>query len=507
MSRRTSLLAFVLAPLLLFMPSASATHNTDRHSANMSLVKNLRYQLRNGGTAQRGADIEFRRLGSPPRWYALAGTYFNGLQIVDIAWPPRAQIVGVYDCAIQQGDVQVFSHPNYPGRTFVTYTSDTTPTNIPTATLLNSACYREAAALGFTVTKADGTAANGTFIADITDPRNPFTVSFINIPKGSHNQTVHPSGLYLYNSNSDLITMTNPSAPPAIEIFDITDVYAPRFVRNLVLPVRPGLASESHDITFTPDGRRAYSAAISQTHIINTEDPTNPSIITSIFDPSVNVSHGAEPYTTTDPILGTKKFLIVGDEFAGAIGTGQCPNGGLHIYDITNEQQPDKVGFWVLEEAGPTATPTDSCTAHMFMIHPEHEIMTIAFYNGGVRVVDLSAIAGLAVGDTGAALKEIGFYRVMTTPAVNSWAAKTPFIDERSGDFWLYSNDIRRGLDIYHFDADGKNNFSVPPGQNMSPSEAESFMSTFGLLPPSETNPLYDIWLDSKLELEAKLGP
>jgi hypothetical protein len=498
MFRRTPLLVFALAPLLLFMPTASATHNADRHSANMSLVKTLTYQLRNGGTSQRGADIEFGRLGSPARWYAFAGTYFNGLQIVDIAWPPRAQIVGVYDCAVQQGDVQVFKHPNYPGRTFVTYTSDTTPTNIPTATLLASACYRDAAALGFTVTKPNGTAANGTFIADVTDPRNPFTVSFINIAKGSHNQTVHPSGRYLYNSNSDLVTST--ITDPAIEIFDITDIYAPRFVRNLPLPVRPGLASESHDITFTPDGKRAYSAAISQTHILNTENPENPSIISSIFDPTVNVSHGAEPFSAIDPMGMTRNFLIVGDEFAGAVGTGQCPNGGLHIYDITDETQPEKVGFWVIDEIGPTFSPTDSCTAHMFMIHHHEEIMTISFYNGGTRVVDVSEVAGLSVGDNDPAggMREIGFYRPQNA---NTWASKTPFIDPRSGDFWVYSNDIRRGLDIFHFDADGQNNFSVSPGQNMSPSQAEAFMALFPLLAPSEQNPTYDIWLESKLNI------
>jgi hypothetical protein len=491
MARRTPAIAFVVASLLLLllMPNATATHNADRHSANMSLVKTLTYQFRNGGQAmgQRGSDIEFARLGSPARWYALAGSYLNGLQIVDIAWPPRAQIVGVYDCGITQGDVQVFRQTQQPGRTFVTYTSDTVGVASP--------CYTEAEALGFNIRKPTGALANGTFIADITDPRNPRTVAFINIVKGSHNMTVHPSGNYLYNSNSDLATST----APAIEIFDITNINSPAFVRNLPLPIRPGLGSESHDITFSMDGKRAYSAAISQTLILNTVDPTNPSIITNIFDPTINVSHGAEPFTTSDPILGPRTFLIIGDEFAGAIGTGQCPNGGLHVYDITNETLPVKVGFWVLDEVGPTFAVTDSCTAHMFMIHHEHEIMTISFYNGGVRVVDVSGLAGVAVGDTGAGMREIGFYRATN---VNTWAAKTPFIDERSGDFWVFSNDIRRGLDIYHFDADGKNNFSTSPGKWMSPSEAETFPQQFHLLPPSEQNPLYDLLVDSKLNQE-----
>jgi hypothetical protein len=34
----------------------------------------------------------------------------------------------------------------------------------------------------------------------------------------------------------------------------------------------------------------------------------------------------------------------------------------------------------------------------------------------------------------------------------NAWSAKTPVID-RDGDFYLYADDINRGFDVYHFDA------------------------------------------------------
>jgi hypothetical protein len=79
----------------------------------------------------------------------------------------------------------------------------------------------------------------------------------VEVAQGSHNQTVHPSGNFLYNSNSDLIT----SLQPAIEIFDISNPAAPKSAGELSLPPRPGLGTESHDITFSDDGERAYSAA------------------------------------------------------------------------------------------------------------------------------------------------------------------------------------------------------------------------------------------------------
>ena len=46
-------------------------------------------------------------------------------------------------------------------------------------------------------------------------------------------------------------------------------------------------------------------------------------------------------------------------------------------------------------------------------------------------------------------MKEIGYYRM---PDADTWSAKTPEIDPATGDFYLFGNDIARGLDIYHFD-------------------------------------------------------
>jgi len=456
-------LVLVLSLVLGLLPGAAAGAADGAHSPNMTLVKNLGYAPRNGGTSDYGTDIEFMKAGG--RRYALAGSYRNGLQIVDITKPAASKIVSTYDCGVTQGDVQVFKRSDKPGRTFVTYTSDTFGDG-------TSTCYREAAALGFDVKKDNGSGRNGTFIADLTNPLRPKTVSFVDVPQGSHNQTVHPSGRFLYNSNSDLIT----SALPAIEVYNITDFQKPKLAKELALPTRPGLGTESHDITFNASGSRAYSAALSQGVIINTTRPGSPSVITSFLDPAINVWHQSDPFTMRAN-NGTKRdFLIVEDEVAGAVGTGQCPNGGVHVYDITgaNEKNPVKVGYWNINEIRTTSSPTNSCTAHVFDIHAQEKIMTIAYYNGGVRVVDLRGLMGIALGDTrvDGGMREIGFYR---TPDANSWSAKTPFIS-RSGDFYLYGNDINRGLDIYRFDASAQR--STKTGVWMTPAEAESELTS-----------------------------
>ena len=449
-------------------PAAAQTAVT---SDNMTHVKRVPFEARNGGTPNYGTDIEFAELDG--RRYALAGSYRNGLQIVDITKPAQAEVVATYDCGITQGDVQVFRQADMPGRTFITYTSDTFGDG-------TSTCYREAAALGFEVRKANGSGRNGTFIAEVTDPRNPRTVSFAEFTKGSHNMTVHPSGNWLYNSNSDLITSV--ANNPGIEYRDISDPSRPGPARHLALPVRPGLGTESHDITFNEDGSRAYSAALSQGVIIDTTDPGAPRIVTSFLNPGINVWHQTDPFTLTDAGGREREYLMVEDEYAGAAAAGQCPNGGVWFYEITGEleRNPALIGYFNIDELRATDQPVvGRCTAHVFDVHEDQQIATIAWYNAGARVLDLSGLTGISLGGSqiaGDGVTEIGSARFTGTQDQSSetWAAKTPRIHPVTGDFYLYANDIERGLDVWRFDGDG-----TPPGRErrgrwMSGSEAQA---------------------------------
>jgi hypothetical protein len=409
---------------------------------------------RGSGDGDAGGDASV----TEPRTFSFAGSYTNGLQIVDVTSPEDAEIVAVYDCAIAQGDVQVWQKD---GRWLVAYTRDS---GYSAQTRTESACFQEAEALGFGAADELGP---GTFIVDVTDPYAPRLASFVPFPKGSHNQTVHPSGDYLYNSNSELITSV--VGEVGIEVVDISELAAPQQVAFVPLPIRPGLGTESHDITFNADGTRAYSAALSQTVIIDTEDPANPSVISSFVDPAINVEHQANPITIDDPILGERDFLIVEDEVAGASPTGQCPNGGVHVYDITGdlETNPLKVGYWNISDVGLTADGLGTCTAHVFELHEDEQLMTIAYYNGGVRVVDLSGLVGVALGQAGVGMRELASFRFDDS---DTWAVKAPWVS-RDEPFYIYGNDQARGFDVYRVDLTDGSAVSTTAGEWLTPAQ------------------------------------
>jgi hypothetical protein len=467
--RRPALLALLVAGAVAGSSSPALAHESGAHaprtallqapdeqaesSQAMTFVKNVPHRVFNEGNAQNGTDIEFMTLNG--RDYALAGTGRNGLQIVDVTEPANASTTGVYSCPINQGDVQVFRKGD---RVLATYTADS---RINSATgFETAACVTEANALGADL---DGSEV-GTFLVDLTDPAAPKTVSFIEIPKGSHNQTVHPSGDFLYNSNSDLITS---SQLPQITIHNISDPAKPVFVQDFRYPpAPPTLSEESHDIFFNASGTRAYVASLAQTLILDTSDPAKPVIISQFTDPANSLVHQSDIVDLPRKDGTTRTLLVTTDEQAGALPQSNCPGGGLHIYDITGDKEQDplenKQGTWFIPTTAPV--PGETCTSHVLRMYPDQGLMTIAWYSQGVRTLDIAGLAEFRGNPTvvargnGAGIREVGN---VVFPDSDTWSFKTNRI-AADGSFVGYGNDIARGLDIYRFDGAALGR-TVPP--------------------------------------------
>lgn len=95
--------------------------------------------------------------------------------------------------------------------------------------------------------------------------------------------------------------------------------------------------------------------------------------------------------------------------------------------------------------------------------------MTMGWYNAGVRILDLSALAGITVGGTGVGIKQLGWYRFTDS---DTWAAKA--VRAQRGGFYLFGNDKRRGFDVYRYDR--KPGTAVAAGRWLTPVQAAGLL-------------------------------
>ena len=79
---------------------------------------------------------------------------------------------------------------------------------------------------------------------------------------------------------------------------------------------------------------------------------------------------------------GGKRFAFVGQEGPGAIGSSSV--GDIHVVDITDPTQPKEVAFYHVDGAG----------THNFSVDEAHEVLYAAYYNGGVRAIDVHGDLG-----------------------------------------------------------------------------------------------------------------
>ncbi len=73
-----------------------------------------------------------------------------------------------------------------------------------------------------------------------------------------------------------------------------------------------------------------------------------------------------------------------------------------------------------------------------------------------------------------------------------TWSAKTPEIDRKTGDFYLFGNDIARGRDIYHYTGAGKK----PKSRGKWMNAQEARVALAGRPTPGVTGTTYICLLD-----------
>ena len=77
-------------------------------------------------------------------------------------------------------------------------------------------------------------------------------------------------------------------------------------------------------------------------------------------------------------VTGEKRYAFVGEEGPGAIGASS--SGDIHVVDVSNFAAPREVAFFHVDGAG----------THNFSVDESRGILYAAYYNGGVRAIDIT---------------------------------------------------------------------------------------------------------------------
>ncbi len=217
----------------------------------------------------------------------------------------------------------------------------------------------------------------GLAIYSLADPRKPQLVTQFtsqNLSYGVHTAEVaHVNGkLYAFCSidpapgvDAKLVTVdiTDPQNPIEVSVMEV----GLPFVHDVF--VRGGLlfSAEWHQ------GLAIYDIGA------NSGSPENPRFISRVFTSGGQVHN---VWWFHDPSSGENRYAFVGEEGPGLIGATSV--GDVHVVDLSDINQPREVAFFRVANAG----------AHNFSMDEANGILYAAFYNGGVRALDVRGDLG-----------------------------------------------------------------------------------------------------------------
>lgn len=270
---------------------------------------------------------------------------------------------------------------------------------------------------------------NGILVFSLEDPARPELVS-------EYTETL-TAGVHNVFWVGDLVYAVNDGTND-LHIIELSDPAHPHEVGRWGLPV---VGRSLHDV-WVQDGM-AYVSYMNDGLVIldvgggdQGGTPEAPVQVSRIFYPG-GPTHSA---------IRHRNYVFVGDEDFSLQGTtpnipglGNDPRGAVHVVDVTDPANPKYVARYEVPEAG----------AHNFWV--DDDVLYIGYYQGGIRVVDVS---GELRGDLYAQGREIAHFLPAAGPedarlpyAPNVWGVFPMF-----GDGWspvgemFYATDYNSGL-------------------------------------------------------------
>jgi hypothetical protein len=414
---------------------------------------------------------------------AIVGS-FNGFQVYDLSDPTDPELRSSFVCPGGQGDPSVYGN-------LLFMSVEETRGRID--------CGTQGAAGAVNPERF-----RGVRIFDISDIDNPVQLPGVQLCRGSHTHTLvkdpdDPDNIYVYNSGTagvrsqlelagcenaaltqDPVTTGNPTqwridvikvplaAPQTAAVVSqpriFTDPTTGAFngLQNTLtgalhpsgIPYAPlPNTNTCHDVTNFPDLELLAGACQGNGILVDVSDPVNPIRLDAVADPNFSYWHSA-----TFNNDGTK--VLFTDEWGGGTSarcreTDRPEWGADALFDIVD----DTMEFASYHKLPVPQTPQENCVAHNGSIIPvpNRDIMTQAWYQGGISVIDFTDTANPV---------EIAFFDrgPISTP--------TSPTGLNLGGLWstywyngqIYGTEIARGFDT----------FGLLPSDMMSANEIEA---------------------------------
>ena len=396
----------------------TTTNAESPHSDNITEI--ARGPIKAGDTIADGSDLAFE--GN----LIVAGSYSGTAFFKILKGAPYIKQIGFHNCPGGQGDVNV-----YENLVFVS---------------LNGA--QSEGSCG-DAPESDGKA--GVRILDISNPKKPTQVGYVETDCGSHTNVINPQGdkVYVYNMSYPLGVQTQTCSVVShrkVQIIEVP-VDAPEKAKIVYnLDVSPQIGC--HDVTILPDGKHAAAACIGESQIWDVTKPAEPEILTRIYNPGISIHHGTG-------VTWDQKVLAIADEFAGSV-TGECagdqrsPAGALWFYDISDIESPSLLGYFNINRGSRPDTVDEAayiaCTSHNFNILPTKDpkkyLAAIGYRSAGMAVIDFSDPANPV---------EAAWYHQMEDDNVpDVWSAYW-----YNGRIYTNDNGASRGVSVYEMEGTG----------------------------------------------------
>ena len=275
----------------------------------------------------------------------------------------------------------------------------------------------------FDITSRDSDPSRISLVSEITGtPENscgpgcggPFTIR-------SHKGWWSQEGGLFYASTAE------PGFRQAIlQIWDLKDPKNPRFVSRAWLPgqkdgepeMHPSLGRFHHPIVDEQNHRvyGGYRHGSGDAAAFDISDPANPKLVWRVDTaPPGRGPHTVSPIVYQDvPNFGPgalpRTYALVVDEASGGPDVAPCPEpvrAKLYMFDITHEAYPFPVSTWQVpvggfcQKGGRFGPHQSAETVNGRLNRFEDKLAWIAYFNAGVRVLDISDPYNL---------KEVGYY-------------------------------------------------------------------------------------------------